>query len=272
MTAAPPSGHVDLPGAPDVDARRRLGRLPDGAPGRDARVRSRARGTGRTSPSAVPGASRRLRGRRGHHGLRDHDRCDGRARRAARGRPRDRGIRRRICRPAPASRAVGGRRRGGGIAAYAAPVVASGEATFAGYVKLDDTATWLGMLDYALEHGTRVTGLAPSSYEAMLTFWLGDGYPLGSFLPLGVTRLLARSDDEDTRRAHRDDDLVPPVDADGDRQRAGDPDDRRAPCNGGGQLKPDLLGGRAGGHAARGLRDVERHGLRPLPPGRLGSR
>ena len=75
-------------------------------------------------------------------------------------------------------------------AAYAAPVVASGEATFAGYVKLDDTATWLGTLDYALEHGSRVTGLAPSSYEAMLTFWLGDGYPLGSFLPLGVTRLL----------------------------------------------------------------------------------
>ena len=28
-------------------------------------------------------------------------------------------------------------------------------------VKLDDTATWLGTLDYALEHGTRVTGLAP---------------------------------------------------------------------------------------------------------------
>ena len=74
--------------------------------------------------------------------------------------------------------------------AYAAPVVASGDATFAGYVKLDDTATWLGTLDYALEHGTRVTGLAPSSYEAMLTFWLGDGYPLGSFLPLGVTRLV----------------------------------------------------------------------------------
>ena len=75
-------------------------------------------------------------------------------------------------------------------AAYAAPVVASGEATFAGYVKLDDTATWLGTLDYALEHGSRVTGLAPSSYEAMLTFWLGDGYPLGSLLPLGVTRLV----------------------------------------------------------------------------------
>ena len=75
-------------------------------------------------------------------------------------------------------------------AVYAAPIVASGEATFAGYVKLDDTATLLGMLDYALERGTHVTGLAPSSYEAMLTFLLGDGYPLGSFLPLGVTRLV----------------------------------------------------------------------------------
>ncbi len=49
--------------------------------------------------------------------------------------------------------------------------------TFAGYVKLDDTATSLGMLDWTLEHGTSVTGLAPSTYEAMLTLWLGDGYP-----------------------------------------------------------------------------------------------
>ena len=114
-TAPPPSGHVDPPGAADVDARRRLGRLPDRAPGPDARMRSRARGTGRTSPSALPAASRRLRGRGGRHGLRDHDRCDGRARRAARGRPRDRRIRRRIRGPSPATRAVGGRRRGGGL-------------------------------------------------------------------------------------------------------------------------------------------------------------
>ena len=75
-------------------------------------------------------------------------------------------------------------------AVYAAPTVASGEATFAGYVKLDDTATWLGTLDYLLERGTDVSGLAPSTWEAMLTFWLGDGYPVGSFVPLGVTKLL----------------------------------------------------------------------------------
>ena len=75
-------------------------------------------------------------------------------------------------------------------AVYAAPTVASGQATFAGYVKLDDTATWLGILDYVLDRGTDVTGLAPSTYEAMLTLWLGDGYPIGSFVPLGVTKLL----------------------------------------------------------------------------------
>ena len=82
---------------------------------------------------------------------------------------------------------------GAGIAAYAvyaAPTVASGEATFAGYVKLDDTATWLGTLDYMLEHGTHVTGLAPSTYEAMLTLWLGQGYPVGSLVPLGMTRIV----------------------------------------------------------------------------------
>ena len=53
-------------------------------------------------------------------------------------------------------------------AVYAAPTVASGEATFAGYVKLDDTATYLGTLDYVLERGVQVTGLAPSTYETML--------------------------------------------------------------------------------------------------------
>ena len=35
-----------------------------------------------------------------------------------------------------------------------------------------------------------MTGLAPSTYEAMLALWLGDGYPVGSLVPLGLTRLL----------------------------------------------------------------------------------
>ncbi|MGH2985573.1 MAG: hypothetical protein ACRDLO_02660, partial [Solirubrobacterales bacterium] len=80
---------------------------------------------------------------------------------------------------------------GGVFAVYAAPIVLSGEATFAGYIRLDDTATWLALTDRVLEHGRDLDGLAPSTYEATLAFNLADGYPVGVFLPLGVaSRLL----------------------------------------------------------------------------------
>ena len=67
-------------------------------------------------------------------------------------------------------------------------------ATFAGYIKLDDTATFLAMLDRALEHGRSVQGLAPSTYETTLAINLAGGYPLGSFLPLGVVHQLLQVD------------------------------------------------------------------------------
>src|SRR5215210_467659 len=76
---------------------------------------------------------------------------------------------------------------------FAAPVVFSGEATFAGYIKLDDTATFLAMLDRALEHGRSLEGLAPSSYEAALAFNL-HFYPLGSLLPLATGSVLTGQD------------------------------------------------------------------------------
>ena len=47
---------------------------------------------------------------------------------------------------------------------YGAPVLLSGAATFAGYIKLDDTATWFALVDRALEHGRSLAGLAPSTY------------------------------------------------------------------------------------------------------------
>ena len=53
-------------------------------------------------------------------------------------------------------------------AAYAAPTVFSGQATFAGYIKLDDTATYLAMLDRVMTHGRSLAGLGPSTYEATL--------------------------------------------------------------------------------------------------------
>jgi hypothetical protein len=69
---------------------------------------------------------------------------------------------------------------------YAAPIVLSGEPTIAGFIKLDDTATWLALTDRVMEHGRSLDGLAPSTYEATLAFNLGDGYPIGVFIPLGV--------------------------------------------------------------------------------------
>src|SRR4029079_173963 len=79
-------------------------------------------------------------------------------------------------------------------AAFAAPVVLSGETTFAGYIKLDDTATWLAMTDRLIEHGRNLDGLAPSSYEATLDVNFSTGYPLGAFPPLGVGAKLVGQD------------------------------------------------------------------------------
>lgn len=77
---------------------------------------------------------------------------------------------------------------------FAAPVVLSGDATFAGYIRLDDTATWLAMTDHLMEHGRDVSGLAPSSYEAALDVNLSGGYPVGAFPPLGIGAKLVGQD------------------------------------------------------------------------------
>ncbi len=77
---------------------------------------------------------------------------------------------------------------------FAAPFVLSGGSTFGGYIKLDDTATYLAMLDRAMQHGYQTAGLPPSTYEATLNTSLAYGYPLGSVLPLGVGRALVAQD------------------------------------------------------------------------------
>ena len=69
---------------------------------------------------------------------------------------------------------------------YGAPVILSGEPTFLGYVKLDDTSTWLAFTDHVLTYGHSTAGIPPSSYEATVQINLSAGYPLGSFIPLAV--------------------------------------------------------------------------------------
>jgi hypothetical protein len=80
------------------------------------------------------------------------------------------------------------------FAVFAAPVVLSGEPTFAGYIKLDDTATWLALTDRVMEHGHSLAGLEPSTYRATLEFNLAGGYPVGAFLPFGVAQKLTGGD------------------------------------------------------------------------------
>src|SRR5205814_5720915 len=68
--------------------------------------------------------------------------------------------------------------------AFAAPVLGLWRRTFAGYIKLDDTATYLAMLDRYLDHGYNVSGLPPSTYERVLGDSLATGYPMGSLMPV----------------------------------------------------------------------------------------
>jgi hypothetical protein len=80
------------------------------------------------------------------------------------------------------------------FAVFAAPVVLSGSATFAGYTRIDDTSRWLAIIDHVMEHGRNLGGLAPSAYQAQLHDYVGTGYPVGAFLPLGVARPLVGQD------------------------------------------------------------------------------
>ena len=77
---------------------------------------------------------------------------------------------------------------------YAAPIVLSGRPTFAGYITLDDTSTWLALTDRVMDHGRTLSGLAPSTYQQVLADYFGMGYPLGAFLPLGLGEKLTGQD------------------------------------------------------------------------------
>ena len=77
---------------------------------------------------------------------------------------------------------------------YAAPVVLSGDPTFTGYIKLDDTATWLALTDRVMDHSRNLSGLQPSSYEAALDIYNAGGYPVGSFLPVGIGHTIIGTD------------------------------------------------------------------------------
>ncbi len=78
--------------------------------------------------------------------------------------------------------------------AYGAPVILSGQATFAGYLRLDDTATWLAFSDQVLANGRVYEDLPASSFRQLLEANLSQGYPLGAYPPLAVGGALSGLD------------------------------------------------------------------------------
>jgi hypothetical protein len=80
------------------------------------------------------------------------------------------------------------------FAAFAAPTVLAGKATFDGYIKLDDTATYFAMTDRVMTHARSLAGLDLSSYLRTLETTLQIGYPTGSLMPLGLGHVLLSYD------------------------------------------------------------------------------
>ena len=78
----------------------------------------------------------------------------------------------------------------GVLLAYGAPVLLSGHATFTGFVKLDDTATWFNVVDHVMAHARSVSGEPASTYRLLYTGDVGPSYPLGAFMLAGVGRSL----------------------------------------------------------------------------------
>jgi hypothetical protein len=72
----------------------------------------------------------------------------------------------------------------GAYLVFAAPVLFSGDATWAGYIKLDDSATWMALTDHAFQFGHRTSGFPSSTWEALIDVNAGNGYPVGSFVPM----------------------------------------------------------------------------------------
>jgi hypothetical protein len=83
----------------------------------------------------------------------------------------------------------------GVFAVFAAPVVLSGAATFAGYTVLGDTSIHFIGADHLVDHGRNFGDLPPSSYEFSLANYYGaGGYPSGGPTAVGALRTLVAED------------------------------------------------------------------------------
>ncbi|HEV2786737.1 MAG TPA: hypothetical protein VGV67_10140, partial [Solirubrobacteraceae bacterium] len=78
----------------------------------------------------------------------------------------------------------------GVFAVFGAPVILSGEPTFAGYLALADTSHQLGLADLLVHHGFDLSALPDGSERRGLSSYVASGYPVAGQAVLGVTRPL----------------------------------------------------------------------------------
>lgn len=72
------------------------------------------------------------------------------------------------------------------FALFALPFLVIGEATWAGFIKLDDTATWMAITDHVFEHGRGLGDLPASTHHQVIVDYLGGTYPIGGFVPAAL--------------------------------------------------------------------------------------
>src|SRR5436190_317737 len=73
---------------------------------------------------------------------------------------------------------------------YMAPIVLTGQTTFAGYTLLGDTSVHFSLIDYVSEHGARLVAQEPSSFSSVTDGQIRIGYPLGLHFELARVRWL----------------------------------------------------------------------------------
>jgi hypothetical protein len=73
---------------------------------------------------------------------------------------------------------------------YGAPVLLTGHATFTGYIKLDDTGSFLDVIDHAMTNLHQFPAVAQSTYEQVFIGDFTPTYPLGSFMLSAIGHLL----------------------------------------------------------------------------------
>jgi hypothetical protein len=73
---------------------------------------------------------------------------------------------------------------------YMAPIVLSGQVSFAGYTLLGDTSVHFSLIDYISDHGGRLVSQVPSSYSSVTGTEITNGYPLGLHYELASVRWL----------------------------------------------------------------------------------